>query len=46
MDAVRGVEKLLTFKKVQTCVTCSGTRYKPSSKEYACENCGGVGVFI
>jgi molecular chaperone DnaJ len=42
-EAVFGVEKEITFPKLQTCESCSGTGSQPGTKSEVCSSCKGSG---
>ncbi|KXS19117.1 hypothetical protein M427DRAFT_132162 [Gonapodya prolifera JEL478] len=48
MDAIKGVQRPLTFQSIIKCSTCSGSGLKTGQKLKACEGCGGTGrkVFV
>ena len=43
MDAINGVQKIVTFDRVNLCSTCNGSKCKPGSSPISCSNCGGSG---
>ncbi len=43
MDAVFGVNKEISLKKVQKCKHCSGSGAEPGSEIKTCDACGGTG---
>jgi molecular chaperone DnaJ len=42
-EAVFGVEKILEFEKLETCVHCLGKRMAPGTQPTTCGTCGGIG---
>lgn len=42
-EAVFGVEKILEFEKLETCVHCLGKRTAPGTQPTTCSTCGGIG---
>ena len=43
MDAVNGVEKIISITKPEKCPTCGGSGAEPGSKIVNCPKCGGRG---
>lgn len=43
MEAVKGVEKTLTYPAIATCKPCSGSGVKPGSRPTRCDTCKGTG---
>lgn len=44
MDAVFGVDKEITLKKIGVCNHCNGEKYEPGTKVNTCSACNGRGV--
>jgi molecular chaperone DnaJ len=42
-DAARGVEKEISFRRMQTCERCDGSAAEPGSKKVVCPTCRGAG---
>jgi molecular chaperone DnaJ len=42
-EAVFGIEKILEFEKLETCVHCLGKRTAPGTQPTTCTTCGGIG---
>ncbi len=42
-DAVYGSDKKITFNRLQSCETCSGSGSKPGSGKVTCSKCSGTG---
>ena len=42
-DAVRGVEREITYARTETCKHCNGERFEPGSPPITCIRCGGTG---
>jgi molecular chaperone DnaJ len=41
MEAVNGIEKTISFARVDICTTCKGSRSKPGTSPSTCNGCGG-----
>ena len=46
MEAARGCEKTVKFRRHEKCADCSGTGAKPGTQKSACEYCGGHGQVV
>ncbi|HBQ65054.1 MAG TPA: molecular chaperone DnaJ, partial [Clostridiales bacterium] len=42
-EAAFGIEREITFQKMQDCSTCEGTGAKPGTRAETCKHCGGTG---
>lgn len=42
-DAVYGSDKKISFQRMQSCSTCSGSGCKPGTSRRSCQKCGGSG---
>lgn len=42
-EAIFGVEKIISFNRIETCAKCSGTGAKNGKEYTTCSDCGGAG---
>jgi len=45
-ESAKGVEKIITVPRYETCSTCSGSGAKPGTKKITCPQCRGAGKTV